>query len=125
VSAGEPGGFHRDEVCLIAQTAIRVLSIVRKPWSATQLIDLENRDWRSLAEQVSTETNPSKMTLLVDQLCAAFDRKESETVRPAVRRGTVALLPLRYDGSHARASGAVEAMAELAAAEQDPERLAG
>jgi hypothetical protein len=40
------------------------------------MIDLENRDWRQIAEQASTETNPSKMMILVRQLCEALDREK-------------------------------------------------
>ena len=37
---------------------------------------LKNEDWRLIAEQVSTETDPAKLTLLVAQLCHALDDRE-------------------------------------------------
>jgi hypothetical protein len=41
------------------------------------MTDIANEDWRQIAEQVCKETDSSKMTLLVDQLCAELDRQES------------------------------------------------
>jgi len=41
------------------------------------MIDLENGDWRKIAEEASAETNPSKMMILVRELCAALDREGS------------------------------------------------
>jgi hypothetical protein len=37
---------------------------------------LKNEDWRLIAEQVSNETDPAKLTLLVEQLCHALDDRE-------------------------------------------------
>ena len=39
----------------------------------------KNEDWRLIAEQVSNETNPAKLTLLVAQLCRALDGKREST----------------------------------------------
>jgi hypothetical protein len=33
-----------------------------------------DRDWHCIAEQVSNEMDPAKLTLLIDQLCRALDR---------------------------------------------------
>jgi hypothetical protein len=35
-----------------------------------------NEDWRVIAEQASTETDPDKLTDLVAQLCKALDDQE-------------------------------------------------
>jgi hypothetical protein len=43
------------------------------------MVDLENGDWRQIAEQASSETNPSKMMILVRQLCDALDRERGVT----------------------------------------------
>jgi hypothetical protein len=43
------------------------------------MVDLENGDWRAIAEQASAETNPSKMMILVRQLCAELDREQNVT----------------------------------------------
>jgi hypothetical protein len=37
--------------------------------------NLELSDWRILAEQASVETDGQRLTVLVQQLCAALDRK--------------------------------------------------
>ena len=42
------------------------------PLMAPQSIDQE---WRSIAEQVSTETDSAKLTVLVDRLCRALDEQ--------------------------------------------------
>jgi hypothetical protein len=39
------------------------------------MVDLGGGDWRAIAEQASAEENPTKMMLLVEQLCAELDRK--------------------------------------------------
>jgi hypothetical protein len=39
------------------------------------MVDLENGNWRAIAEQASAEENPGKMMLLVEQLCAELDRE--------------------------------------------------
>jgi len=42
---------------------------------------LKNEDWRLIAEQVSTEMDPAKLTLLVAQLCRALDGERESTPR--------------------------------------------
>jgi len=42
---------------------------------------LKKEDWRLIAEQVSNETNPAKLTLLVAQLCRALDGERESTSR--------------------------------------------
>lgn len=37
---------------------------------------LKNEDWRLIAEEISNETDPAKLTLLVAQLCHALDGRE-------------------------------------------------
>lgn len=39
------------------------------------MVDLDNGNWREIAEQASAEENPSKMMLLVEQLCVELDRE--------------------------------------------------
>lgn len=34
---------------------------------------LGDGDWRSIAEQISKETDPAKLTILVEKLCCALD----------------------------------------------------
>jgi hypothetical protein len=34
---------------------------------------LKNEDWRAIAEQVSNEMDPAKLTILVAQLCRALN----------------------------------------------------
>jgi hypothetical protein len=43
------------------------------------MIDLDNGNWRVIAEQASTEEDGPKMMLLVEQLCAELDREERLT----------------------------------------------
>ena len=43
---------------------------------------LKNEDWRLIAEDICTETDPAKLTLLVDLLCRALDGESDATVRP-------------------------------------------
>jgi hypothetical protein len=43
----------------------------------------KDEKWYSLAEQASTEMDPTKLMLLVNQLCAALDeRTNSQAVKP-------------------------------------------
>jgi len=42
---------------------------------------LKNEDWRLIAELVSTELDPAKLTLLVAQLCSALDGERESTSR--------------------------------------------
>jgi hypothetical protein len=53
---------------------------------------LRNEDWRLIPEQVSTETDPEKLTLLVAQLCRVLDgendmspkqRQQTNSAKPA------------------------------------------
>ena len=39
------------------------------------MVDLDNGNWRGIAEQASAEENPAKMMLLVEQLCIELDRE--------------------------------------------------
>jgi hypothetical protein len=48
---------------------------VGHPRSGTQMVDLDNGNWRGIAEQASAEENPAKMMLLVEQLCIELDRE--------------------------------------------------
>jgi len=43
---------------------------------------LKNEDWRLIAEDIRTETDPAKLTLLVDLLCRALDGESAATHRP-------------------------------------------
>ena len=43
---------------------------------------LKNEDWRLIAEDICTETDPAKLTLLVDLLCRALDGESDATHRP-------------------------------------------
>jgi hypothetical protein len=48
---------------------------------------LEDGTWQSVAEQVSEEMDPAKLTVLVAKLCRAFeieDEKRQKIVRVAV-----------------------------------------
>jgi hypothetical protein len=38
-----------------------------------------DQDWKSLAEQIRTEMDPSKLSSLVDKLCAALDARRKAT----------------------------------------------
>jgi hypothetical protein len=42
---------------------------------------LKNDDWRLIAEDICTETDPAKLTLLVDLLCRALDGESDATPR--------------------------------------------
>jgi hypothetical protein len=39
---------------------------------------LGDRDWRSIAEQVSKEMEPAKLMILVGKLCCALEGERSE-----------------------------------------------
>ena len=41
------------------------------------MVDLDRKDWRAIAEHASTEQNPVKRMLLVDQLRAELVREAS------------------------------------------------
>jgi hypothetical protein len=43
---------------------------------------LKNEDWRLIAEDICTERDPAKLTLLVDLLCRALDGESDATPRP-------------------------------------------
>lgn len=43
---------------------------------------LKNEDWRLIAQDICTETDPAKLTLLVDLLCRALDGESDATLRP-------------------------------------------
>jgi hypothetical protein len=43
---------------------------------------LKNEDWRLIAEEISTETDPAKLTLLVDLLCRVLDGESDAPPRP-------------------------------------------
>jgi hypothetical protein len=59
----------------IAQTVRGSTPSVGHPRSGIQMVDLDNGNWREIAERASAEENPTKMTLLVEQLCAELDRE--------------------------------------------------
>jgi hypothetical protein len=40
---------------------------------------LKNEDWRLIAQDICTETDPAKLTLLVDLLCRALDGESDAT----------------------------------------------
>jgi hypothetical protein len=42
--------------------------------------DSEEQPWFSIAEQASKEMDPGKLTLLVEQLCVALDKRGKEPV---------------------------------------------
>jgi hypothetical protein len=42
---------------------------------------LKNDDWRLIAEDICTEMDPAKLTLLVDLLCRALDGESDATPR--------------------------------------------
>jgi hypothetical protein len=44
---------------------------------------LGDEDWRSIAEQASRETDPAKLTILVEKLCCALDGERKEKSRLA------------------------------------------
>ena len=53
---------------------------------------LKNEDWRLIAEEVSNETDPKKLTLLIAHLCRALDgendmspkqRQQIDSAKPA------------------------------------------
>jgi hypothetical protein len=43
---------------------------------------LKNEDWRLIAQDICTETDPAKLTLLVDLLCRALDGESDAALRP-------------------------------------------
>ena len=43
---------------------------------------LKNDDWRLIAEDICAETDPAKLTLLVDLLCRTLDGESDATPRP-------------------------------------------
>lgn len=38
--------------------------------------NLTNQDWRSIAQQASTEQDPAKLTSLVAELCRSLEERE-------------------------------------------------
>jgi hypothetical protein len=42
---------------------------------------LKNEDWRLIAQDICTETDPAKLTLLVDLLCRALDGESDAAPR--------------------------------------------
>lgn len=42
-----------------------------------------DEDWRSIAEQASKETDPAKLTILVERLCCALDGERRQKSRLA------------------------------------------
>ena len=38
--------------------------------------DMKDQQWRSIAEQASKEMDSAKLSLLVEQLCAAMDERK-------------------------------------------------
>ena len=42
---------------------------------------LKNENWRLIAEDICTETDPAKLTLLVNMLCRALDGESDATPR--------------------------------------------
>jgi hypothetical protein len=51
---------------------------------------LKNDDWRLIAEDICTETDPAKLTLLVDLLCRALDGESDATPCPEGQKGNPA-----------------------------------
>jgi len=49
-------------------------------------IHSQDRDWVSIAEQVSVEMDPAKLATLVDQLCSALDDRKRATL-PLASKG--------------------------------------
>jgi hypothetical protein len=47
---------------------------------------LKNENWRLIAEDICTETDPAKLTLLVNMLCRALDGESDATPRPERRK---------------------------------------
>ena len=43
---------------------------------------LKKEDWRLIAQDICTETDPAKLTLLVDLLCRALDGESDATPGP-------------------------------------------
>jgi hypothetical protein len=43
---------------------------------------LKNEDWRLIAQDICTETDPARLTLLVDLLCRALDGESDAAPRP-------------------------------------------
>jgi hypothetical protein len=48
---------------------------------------LGDADWRSIAEQASKETDPAKLTILVEKLCCALDGEHKRKSRLAETPG--------------------------------------
>ncbi len=40
-------------------------------------LQLGERDWRSIAEKASKETDPEKLMILIAQLCSALDERKA------------------------------------------------
>ena len=51
---------------------------------------LKNDDWRLIAEDICTETDPAKLTLLVDLLCRALDGESDAPPRPERQKENLA-----------------------------------
>jgi hypothetical protein len=47
--------------------------------------DPKDQEWYSVAEQVSTEMDPAKLSILVSRLCAALDRRTNTQALVAAR----------------------------------------
>jgi len=54
---------------------------------------LKNEDWRLIAEDIRTETDPAKLTLLVDLLCRALDGESDVTARNDRKRIRLSISP--------------------------------
>jgi hypothetical protein len=51
---------------------------------------LKNEDWRLIAEDICTETDPAKLSLLVDLLCRVLDGESDAPPRPEREKGNPA-----------------------------------
>ena len=47
--------------------------------------NLTNQEWRSIAEQASTEQDPAKLTSLVAELCRSLDERQKNASVSAQR----------------------------------------
>lgn len=51
-------------------------------WRPAKARYLKNEDWRLIAEDICSEKDPAKLTLLVDLLCRALDGESDATPLP-------------------------------------------
>jgi hypothetical protein len=67
-------------VSAIAQTSFVDAPRVGNPMEWDPMINLDDGEWRNIAQQLVLETDSTKLAILANQLCAELDREEAVTM---------------------------------------------